>query len=135
MKIYTSYFANLKKLPKDIVPISICGRAPDWYTGIQYKVLAPKFGFFQQWKLGHDTQYYKDHFYSEVLDKLNVGEVIKSLFNMSEGKDVALTCYEKPTDFCHRHLVAEWLNDNGYDCEEFNEELYRESEKSDLEGE
>lgn len=33
--IYTTYFANLKKLPKDILPISIAGKAPDWYNGAQ----------------------------------------------------------------------------------------------------
>ena len=34
-------------------------------------------------------------------------------------KDVALVCYEKPSDFCHRHLVADWLNKNGFECKEF----------------
>ena len=24
-------------------------------------------------------------------------------------KDVVLLCYEKPPQFCHRHLVAKWL--------------------------
>lgn len=45
---YTSYFANLKKLPDNVVPISICGKAPDWYSGLQYKKLAPKMGM--QWE-------------------------------------------------------------------------------------
>lgn len=48
--IYTSYFAQLKNFPKDFVPISICGKAPDWYQGLQYKKLAPKWEFFQEWK-------------------------------------------------------------------------------------
>ena len=46
--IYTSYFAEIEYLPKDILPISICGKAPEWYTGIQYKVLAPKYKFFME---------------------------------------------------------------------------------------
>ena len=37
MKIYTSYYANLRKIPDDIVRISIAGKAPAWYTGLQYK--------------------------------------------------------------------------------------------------
>lgn len=37
---------------------------------------------------------------------------------LSGGKDIALICYEKPTDFCHRHLVAEWLTTNGIKCDE-----------------
>ena len=48
--IYTSYFAKLKSLPDNIVPISICGKAPDWYEGLQYKKLAPKYDFFMKWK-------------------------------------------------------------------------------------
>ena len=43
MKIYTSYFAKLKSLPEGIIPISICGKAPSWYEGAQFKVLAPKY--------------------------------------------------------------------------------------------
>lgn len=35
--LYTSYFAQLKNLSNDIVPISICGKAPNWYDGLQYK--------------------------------------------------------------------------------------------------
>lgn len=33
--IYTSYFAKLKKLPNNIIPISICGKAPEFYKGLQ----------------------------------------------------------------------------------------------------
>lgn len=28
----------------------------------------------------------------------------------SKEVHVALLCYEKPKDFCHRHLFAAWLN-------------------------
>jgi hypothetical protein len=45
MTIYTSYYAKSKKIPEDIVRISIAGKAPEYYTGIQYKALAPKYGF------------------------------------------------------------------------------------------
>ena len=36
--IYTSYFAKMKDLPDNIVPISIAGKSPDWYNGLEYKV-------------------------------------------------------------------------------------------------
>ena len=38
---------------------------------------------------------------------------------MAGTEDIALVCYEKPGDFCHRHLVADWLNEAGYQCEEY----------------
>jgi hypothetical protein len=123
--IYTSYFAQLKKLPPDVIPISICGKAPEWYTGLQYKKLAPKYNFFMEWKKNHDNDYYIEHFQKEVLDTLQPTQVVLDLLSMvhnfkglNYSPEIALICYEKPDDFCHRHLVAKWLNDNGYTVEE-----------------
>lgn len=132
--IYTSYFANLKKLPSNVIPISICGKAPDWYQGIQYKVLAPKYGFFMEWKKTHDNDYYIEHFNSDVLSNLDYREVLTKLQSLvpTEIRDnlqeniwdspdwhIALICYENPSDFCHRHLVAKWFSDAGVKCEEW----------------
>lgn len=123
--IYTSYFAKLNKLPPYIIPISIAGKAPAWYKGLQYKKLAPKYGFFMEWKQNHDNNFYIEHFQKEVLDELNYDDVIKDLL-LSVGNikglnyypQIALICYEKPTDFCHRHIVADWFNKNGIKVEE-----------------
>lgn len=120
--IYTTYFANLRNLPKNIHPISICGKAPDWYKGAQYKKLAPKYDFFMEWKKNHDNDYYIKCFNEQVLNKLNVDDVIYdlvSILDVNEDIDIALVCYEKSTDFCHRHLVAKWLTENGYPCKEW----------------
>lgn len=127
--IYTSYFAKLKFLPNNIIPISICGKAPDWYKGLQYKKLAPKYDFFIEWKKTHDNDYYIKCFNEQVLDKLNVLTVMRDLIDLVNstenhiGKEIALICYEKPSDFCHRHLVADWLRKNGLQCEEWTQEI------------
>ena len=120
--IYTSYFGNLKNLPRHIIPISICGQAPDWYKGMQYKKLAPKYSFFMEWKKNKDNDYYIKCFNEQVLDKLDPEKVAYELLITTSGAnpDVCLICYEKPGEFCHRHLVAKWLNDNGYKCEEWS---------------
>ena len=120
--IYTSYFAKLSKLPSNITPIAICGKSPEWYKGIQYKKLAPKWSFFSIWKQTHDNEYYIKHFNEEVLNTLNVETVIKELYslaNKNRDEDIVLICYEKPGDFCHRHLVADWLTSHGYPVEEY----------------
>lgn len=118
--ILTSYFAKLSKLPSGIVPISICGKVPDWYMGLQYKKLAPRYWFFMEWKVSHDNVYYVKRFKQEVLSKLNADAVVKELLSLSGEKPFALICYERPGEFCHRHLVADWLRENGYYCEESN---------------
>lgn len=117
--IYTSYFAKLKLLPDNIVPIAICAKAPDWYKGLQYKKLAPKYDFFMKWKENHDNDYYIKCFNEQVLDKLEPIKVYQELCSLAKSDDIVLICYEKPSDFCHRHLVADWLNKNGFRCEEW----------------
>ena len=103
--IYTSYFAKLKELEKhNIILISICGKAPDWYKGLQYKKLAPKYGFFMEWKKNHNNDYYIEHFQKEVLDGLDATEVVLYFSRMAHGfnvgeNNIALICYEKPSDF------------------------------------
>lgn len=123
--IYTSYFAKLKSLPDNIIPISICGKAPDWYKGLQYKKLAPNYDFFMKWKKNHDNNYYIKCFNEQILDKLDILTVMRNLLDLTvsagyPNKIICLICYEKPTDFCHRHLVAEWLRKNGFECEEWD---------------
>lgn len=128
--IYTTYFAKLKSLPNNIIPISICGKAPSWYTGLQYKKLAPKFDFFMKWKKTQDNDYYIEHFQKEVLDVLDPFDVIREIEDkICDAKIIlspinfALVCYEKPGDFCHRHLVAQWLIAQGINCKEYEGEL------------
>lgn len=120
MRIYTTYFAKLKSLPEGVIPISICGKAPSWYIGAQYKKLAPKYEFFREWQKTHDNNYYIKCFKEQVTSLLIQNIVVSELSKISSGCDIALVCYEKPTDFCHRHLVAEWLNEYGYDVQELS---------------
>ena len=53
----------------------------------------------------------------KILQKLDKDTVLQELSAMTGGQDFALVCYEKPGDFCHRHLVAEWLGLNGEEIE------------------
>lgn len=118
--IYTSYFARLKKIPDTICPIAICGKSPDWYNGLEYKKLAPKWSFFSEWKKNQDNDYYYRHFLKEVLAPLNPHTVIEELQAMAGGKDVVLLCYETSDKFCHRHIVRSWLRQHGIKSEEFD---------------
>ena len=122
--IYTSYFAKLKALPVTVIPVAICGKAPEWYNGLQYKKLAPKYDFFMEWKRNHDNDYYIRCFNEQVLNKLDANTIVRELTELTnttnKDADIALLCYEKPTDFCHRHLVSEWLNHNVISCKEWN---------------
>jgi uncharacterized protein (DUF488 family) len=99
----TSYYAKSAKHPN---AVSIAGKAPGWYTGRQYKKLAPLYSFFKKYKEDGDEVYYTEQFYKEILDKLDPKKVYDEL-----GPHAILLCYETPGKFCHRHLVAKWLSD------------------------
>ena len=118
VKIYTSYFANLRKIPDNIIPISICRKSPKWYNGLEYKRLAPSLSLLSAWKREPNEKTYRNSFY-DISERLNPHIIFDELISMSEGKDIILLCYEHPSKFCHRHLVAEWLNDYGYNVEEW----------------
>lgn len=34
--------------------------------------------------------------------------------DIAEGQDVALVCFEAPGCFCHRHILADYLNIEEY---------------------
>ena len=114
--IYTSYYAHYKG--DKGVAISLW--LPKWYpTKIEhFPALAPTQQILQKWKNSDktdaDKQEYVEAYINDVLAKLDVHTVAKQL----DGK--VLLCYERATDFCHRHIVRQWLNQNGYKCEELN---------------
>lgn len=131
--IFTSYFAKIKKFPVNVFPVAICAGVPSWYTGATYSKLAPPYELLMQWKCDHQNDDYEECFNDVVLNKLEIIRVLDDLQLLlpddvrrkmqrpvydSSDYHIALVCYEKPTDFCHRHIVADWLKRNGYKCEE-----------------
>jgi len=108
-------------LPEDIVPIAICGKAPSGWEGLSYPALAPKKWWWMQWKYNknEDLDYYREMYEKTVLKPLIPLSVVNELEQMSGGKDIALVCYEKPENFCHRHIVADWLGFSGISVSEY----------------
>ncbi len=104
----TSYFAQVDKINN---PLSISGKSPDWYLGPEYKLLAPKWSFFNDYKKGKiNEDGYTQQYNELVLSELDARQVYDAIINQF-GEDVVLLCYEKPGDFCHRRLVARWFED------------------------
>lgn len=110
----TSYFANIPYIDTDLyAPVSISGKSPEWYHGHEFKVLAPKYHFFikyKNWEI--DEKEYTRCFRNEILSKHyapDLFELINNRFSEGGKKEVVLLCYEKPKQFCHRRLVADWF--------------------------
>lgn len=108
MRIYTGYYGALKFYrEKGLFPVAISLSVPHWIGGgiPNYKPLNPK-----GWMLKLDRPEYTEAYNETILGNVVYEDFLDWLDKVSEGKDVVLLCFEKPSDFCHRQLVAEWLN-------------------------
>lgn len=122
--IYTSYFGKYKGTEG----VSIAQGAR-WYKGERATELAPSPELLNWYKLTMlnlnihtDKEYVRfetkniqrkyEEKYLQQLNKLNPAKI----YNKYDGK--VLLCFEKSSEFCHRHILAKWLRDAGFDCQE-----------------
>lgn len=112
--IYTSYFALMPKLPEEMLKISVSLFPPKWVQidgSMLY--LNPTEQLLREAKSGTiSPEEAMQKYQEEILEKLSpieiYNELIELLYKHSK-KDLALLCYEKPGETCHRRFIAEWL--------------------------
>lgn len=114
MNIYTSYFANLRNIDlHKFKPISIARWQPSWLSNmLVVYALAPSTDLLKRTKAGQVTNEQYATEFSKQLSTSQPHAIYKLLEDIANGKDIVLLCYERPTEFCHRHIVAKWLSDN-----------------------
>ena len=113
---YTSYYKQIENIPSDYIKVSISRSIPDYINNvvdIWDKRLSPSYCILKEYKsssegIQREKQYVK-RFKDEVLSKIDFNTIIKSWGNKSNK--YVLLCYEKPDSFCHRHIVAEAIEE------------------------
>ena len=113
--IYTSYFAAMRKMTDEQKTrcVSIARFTPKGLKDIRgYAYVQPAPRLLKAHKAGEISEEQFKAEYVAQLDKIGADVIGTDLQNM------ILCCYEKTGDFCHRHILAKWLRDNGYECEE-----------------
>lgn len=113
--IYTSYFANIKNLPENLRLVSIARSTPKYVNCEKCSELFPDWEIINLVKSNpcKESEEKYTEVYKKQLEKLDAEEIANKLQNS------ILLCYEKPGDFCHRHLVAKWLRKSGISCIEY----------------
>lgn len=122
MQLYTGYFAKVKDyINAGLEPVSIAGITPSFFKGERWSDFAPRKELFNQWKSGALNNFEYSAKYTEYLNTLpkqDIYELKDSL--LGENKNFVMCCYEKQGDFCHRHVLADWLENNfGIRVEEY----------------
>lgn len=125
MKVFTSYFANIKNIPEDFFLVSVSGGQSN---GLQEQInffapkLRPSKDIFFEYKATKDWKTYVDRFKSEILvnvDWLEQLETFESHANKISKtvENIVLLCYESADtedglgNFCHRHILAESIEE------------------------
>ena len=118
MKIFTSYFGNSRKLKEaGVNMICVAIGKPRFIAGIPQMLNVCPTHYMVSGPCSRE-EYLK--LYDRILASQDANQVVKQIEMLSGGKDVALCCYEKPGDFCHRHILAKWITENtGIEITEF----------------
>lgn len=108
--IYTSSYNDCKTNTWHTYSISKDKGKDANYKGDCYLKLAPLESFFRVWRNNpnnlsekENNKYYIREFYHNILKNLEPQEIYHELDNS------ILLCYEDNNKFCHRHIVAAWL--------------------------
>jgi uncharacterized protein YeaO (DUF488 family) len=123
--IYTSYFAFIPKLPDNILKISVSLYTPQWaQIDGGFPCLNPTEQLLREAKSGTvPLEEAMGKYCREILGKLSPIKVYEELVEMlkkSNKRYLALLCYEKPAETCHRRSIAKWLEDgNGISVPEY----------------
>jgi hypothetical protein len=98
--------ANFKTASSNPCSIAISLGVPASYRGLRYAPLHPTRAML---KIKNHEEY-RAAYQVGILDRLDPQQVWRELHEMSEAP--ILLCWEAANVFCHRRLVAEWLEQN-----------------------
>ena len=109
LSVYTSYFANWRHFPQGYQGISIALYSPKGWTRASLKELSPSAALLAAYKnKAIDEIEYEKIYLNQLIDRgLTPQSIVERIPNNS-----ILLCYEKKGEFCHRHILANWLNSN-----------------------
>jgi uncharacterized protein YeaO (DUF488 family) len=118
--IYTSNFASIRKFKADkTIQLSISRYTPKWLKEDDItdniEILAPSKELLLNYKSGKVTKEEYIKIYIEGIEEIENTKKFKRLLEKlkevnERGYDIFLLCYEKKGDFCHRHLLSDFLN-------------------------
>jgi len=104
-KIYTSNYARHANNP---LAFGISLTVPEWYKGQRLEYLAPRSDMVGKIKRG-EANYNQRKYTRDYIDTLNARQINpeKLIEGLPDG--ALLLCYEPPGTFCHRRLLADWI--------------------------
>ena len=125
--IYTSYLANVKKLPTNMKKILVIRwkprntMNPEKYNLEWWPQLAPSELLLSKYKDNSiDWHQYREMFIEESYTNVMFIDALEQIIELCKTQDICLICYEKNDLECHRSLIREILKQKyNIDSKEF----------------
>ena len=121
--IYTGYYSKIKEYADSgLTLLSISRTKPEFAKScIDIPQLFPSNKILWDYKKGKIDEMEYTSKYLDQLNELGVDRIIKMI--QIFGDNVVLLCWESPEKFCHRHILADYINKNSnINVEEFGKE-------------
>ena len=121
--IYTGYYSKMKEYADlGLTLLSISRTKPEFAKScIDIPQLFPSDKILWDHKKGKIDEMEYTSKYLDQLNELGADRIIKMI--QIFGDNVVLLCWESPEKFCHRHILADYINKNsGVVVEEFGKE-------------
>ena len=123
MKLYTSFYGNLRNIPRDYFLVSVSvGLTEELKVSVDsWDIdLAPSMNILNDYKKSENWGKYTHSFKMDILSKIDWLEKLEHWEEKAKKikktmDNIVLFCYEKPTDHCHRHILAEHF-ENDFKC-------------------
>lgn len=157
--VFTSYYGQMRNFPDNVTPVAISRGIPDFYNGDRILDFAPPGYVFSTYKTAYKKEaalHFIDNTAMEKMKEWYTKEYLKHLDSIgpskiktmiegvlplgeqiwtSDTKHIALLCYEKTGDFCHRNLLSAYLREHNLPCREADKEelLEMKEEQQELE--
>jgi hypothetical protein len=101
--LYTSNYARNSENP---MAYGISCTIPTWYSGKRLSIIAPTWNIVGASKDGMINEEEYASLYYDLLQERGVTP--RSIVDALPDGAIML-CYERPLDFCHRRLIADWI--------------------------
>lgn len=120
MQVFTSCFKFAKSLDESkFFVVSISRFPPRGFQGYKCFEFAPSVRLLKEYKEGLRNDHYAYRYERDVLKKIDVHRVFEGLARMACGRDIVLCCFEPALQFCHRRVLAHYVERVwGYSIEE-----------------
>jgi hypothetical protein len=107
LRIFTSFWMNQELGGVDAVMVSTSRGRPRWSLPFSYRRLDELAPGDAAWREQEQEAF--EGAYRAQLEALGVEKIVSDLEGIGDGRPLVALCWEKPGQFCHRRLLADFL--------------------------